>query len=69
MLNVGTISEFNAIILLFDLLMTWVVRGRDRLISNIAESAEELCMLLAPDLQVIDSYFPETLQFMILFAW
>ena len=57
MLNVGTISEFNAVIIWFNLLMTWVIRGRDRLISKVAEWAEELWVLLAPDLQLIDSFF------------
>jgi len=42
MLNVGTISEFNAIILLFNLLMIWVIQGHDRFILNVTESTEEL---------------------------
>jgi len=56
MLDVSTISEFKAEILWFNLLMTWMIRGHDRLISKVAEWAEELWMLLAPDLQVVDSF-------------
>ena len=37
--------------------MAWIIRGRDSLFSNVAESAKELWMLFAPNLQVADSCF------------
>jgi len=62
MLNVGTITEFNVVILWFNLVTTWVIQGRDRLILKVVEWAEELWMLLALNLQVVDSFLKLSLE-------
>jgi len=52
-----TIFELNAIFFWFDLLITWIIRGHNRLISNVVESTEEFWTVLASNLQLVDSYF------------